>query len=569
MQTQKAASSELHFAQSQQQVNRFTKLMLNYAAQFCYINLNQDEQFYVLRKTRPELKRMKSQREFPFWSKVCRVLYVFSSLMLIANCFQQYVYDIDLYKYRSFLSDFPTAVNDSTRASKLLELWQSVEESRKVLRLIGSPHLNFNFMAECNYLYVLGFSFLSYAQTQIYYSFVRPFNFSLIRMLMDSSSETDNYKRLIVDESERFIESSRNLVRSYQLENDFTTQLATEFSLIRACSQSTLSKLLRDHQNTVEQLRSMIDSGALLPFNRQPNWMRTLSNWYAAFGVCFLVLCFPLIAYIWVIPLHVFPDIPMPTEPLDILIILGLLLLDVFGIVGCGFYLSVIVFDCIDQVYLIGKLNKQIKSCTNCNRLRLLQFHCNHQAQSNWKLGLRSQMNMQLLQVFLHHKLFMRQLGNLLHSHGFLTLVALEALLFPQLVLCINAPFVDAQFRTLVMILALVPVLWVNCSLVLICYMHSRCLELHKSLEYLLAHLVESEERSELVYADHTVVMLRKELRESDQVELQLAPKVLGMPFNYPMLLRAYFWCGILLLSVLISSGQNKPGHSTVTFGFF
>jgi len=178
--------------------------------------------------------------------------------------------------------------------------------------------------------------------------------------------------------------------------------------------------------------------------------------------------------------------------------------------------------------------------------------------------------NTNLLLVLLHYKIY-------LHNFKTETQRSLKIFVIPiafgillSLLTRLNSPYLVrvAEKNNLLtqayLLSALVPI---DLALVPLCHLHSKCLDLHKKLSYLLAHSIRVDEiyaRSFKIrsgqsnapmpitaYNRAVISMLRKELSYPERFQREHVVRHLGIACTYDHILSGHFWFGIVILSAM------------------
>ena len=172
-------------------------------------------------------------------------------------------------------------------------------------------------------------------------------------------------------------------------------------------------------------------------------------------------------------------------------------------------------------------------------------------------------MNENLLFALLHFKMFVMELNSSVNRtceiFGFAII-----LMFSIPVTSISQLHYlsrDPHLRIHAVTGAMCTILPASFVLVPICYLHSRCLEMFRSMNSLLAHAVDINRNGSLVYDEHTIILLRKELDCSRDARQRFAAKSFGNYCTYPFLCKVHFWFGLLLLMIMSGNQLGRNGN--------
>lgn len=167
----------------------------------------------------------------------------------------------------------------------------------------------------------------------------------------------------------------------------------------------------------------------------------------------------------------------------------------------------------------------------------------------------QEQMNIDLLYIIIHYKIFIAQLRPTKKSIGFVTLCSVGLMTIFPILARLHLPYISNQAaKVLSIIVCLLMAFLADFSLIPVCWMNSRCLSLYNSLSRLMAHLVELSNHPETgqLFDRHTIWLLRKELNHPERIASQFATSSMGMSFTYSRMLRIHFWIGLVVISLYI-----------------
>lgn len=528
-----------------------TKHLIEFSAKLCRVDIYHEENFRVLRRLKLSRKQ-KAELRYPKWSTLVQVVYVVCSLNILLLFVMQFLYDSSLRQKQQRIQS----------GSYEGELEEELRVERKILRLIGAAYIDFNAISEVCYLYQLGFCILGYVQTRLYYRYFCPFNSSIIRNFLRPQREHRNFQLLIQDELERLLESEK-IYLDYCL---VRSRFRYTNSNAHWQSESQKVNVINVRKSCLVHLMLLKDVGHLQPLNKNSDWLRKLSIYYALINLSFIATGATVIGTFWLVLSFNYQNVQLFLEPLDVLVISELIILEIIAIISCGFYLSVVVTNYIDQIYYILKLIKQFKQLLEENivsheRLMQLKLNSNNlQSDSTLfeaQLQASTLMNANLLFVVFQYKIFLRQLYSTMNSNRFIAFFALQAMMFPPVMMYIYSPYIPAQYKTYAICLGFWPITWIDLYLFPISYAFSRSLDLHRLLLSLLAHGVQVQTEIGSVYADHTLMLLEREISNSESPINRFSITMFGLSFTYSSLLKFHFWLSIIAIAVVLEVNQT------------
>jgi len=196
------------------------------------------------------------------------------------------------------------------------------------------------------------------------------------------------------------------------------------------------------------------------------------------------------------------------------------------------------------------------------------------------KLGfsLREQMNAHMLYSLMHYKIFVSQFKLL--GPGFsVTLASGLIILFSYPILCrLHTPYFDSsdeanhRFTLVIVSLSYVPPCFA--CLVIICFLHKRCLKLYGALASLMAHMTKANHLvrylgDEAIYSRHLVGVMRKEISHSTRMSHEFSIKSIGVRCTFSSVMKIGFWFGFVVISLVFKSTSDSNGlpFSGLAFG--
>lgn len=172
----------------------------------------------------------------------------------------------------------------------------------------------------------------------------------------------------------------------------------------------------------------------------------------------------------------------------------------------------------------------------------------------------RRAMNERLVVSLMQYKLFVALMRNGVHK-SFEIFISGPILMLACPVIGLLHGFMarqTAEHRLFTICLSCGLLIPCDITLLPLCHLHSRCLELYRSLGHLLAHAVRTNQTGP-IYDSHALECLRKELGRPEETIRCFATSNLGLACTYQLLCRLHFWFGLLLLLVVVlMSGEQR-----------
>jgi hypothetical protein len=177
-------------------------------------------------------------------------------------------------------------------------------------------------------------------------------------------------------------------------------------------------------------------------------------------------------------------------------------------------------------------------------------------------------MNHDLLLLVMHYRLFKVRLMALTRRSGFLVLCTIFMAFLLPIVGRIHLPyFMDSSVRTIINAICLITLSTADISLVPVCYLHRRCLDVYNALNSVLAHATDVARSPEGIdiYDRHLISTLRKELSHHEGIAAMFATKFAGISVTYPNLVRIHLYFSFLMLSLI----YDESSEQELTVGIF
>ena len=518
------------------------------------------------------------------------LLYLYSILHILAVIYYQYRHDwkikrLERIESTSMRETFPREGNDTTWARVQVELEDLVAEIRttsETLAWLGAPHIKATFAAECLYLSQVFIS-VAFPQSYIYYLLVQPFNFQVVRAILSRQQEQENINRMLREVVNKYMVSSYNFVcfarrmrRSTVIGRTsirFNDQQMSE--ILSGCNERIA---VQDHNQIVDQIRSIASRGLLQPLNQNPKQILSNSLVIALTSIVLITNCL----FYDIIILGSAIYFAAKTEdgwirPMDLIVIIDLAFIIFLTNTTSVFFPSLSLVNCLDQSVYANKIRAKIEHCIRMNNARFFDLSKLQRKQSRYEKrslehvktveSLKGQMNFELLLTLIHFKLFIWQFKHYSRSFSLIIFWAVVLTFTFPILGRLHVPYISSeinqQFRLFVVILSLIVLACTNLCLVPACYTHKRCLDLYKALSSLLAHVTRletehSHSNGERIYNRHNVYALRKELEYPKLLLAKFATNSGGLSLRYGTMLALYFWFSLIGFSTLFEASSGN-----------
>lgn len=255
------------------------------------------------------------------------------------------------------------------------------------LNLFGATFLDvFPFMYECLFLILILGTSIFYASVYLFNT-VEPFNFGLIRTIVDSQREQKAINELMLTVAREFEISSRNYVRTCIYGNQDEEIGQSDFNRIRLSSKEVEKKdddyqerrsnfrsneenerfdklLVRQPNRIVRDLKQLLLSGQLQPKNRVTKLVKPLAILFGPL-FCFLVVwcLLVVIALINIQRLSRLFNQKSRNSLMDEFAVSQYFLCGFYGTFMICFYSALLISASLDQSPLVRKLIKMMKEC--------------------------------------------------------------------------------------------------------------------------------------------------------------------------------------------------------------
>lgn len=574
---------------------RISRFILIYCGSFLHLNYydnqlgagdDQSEQ-QQQEKGKPHKIKMRFLRE------ICRpqfVVYLLAVAWVWLATIFQYRYDTQTFRLetlKSRLEETTTTSADyiehnTSLVRQITEQLVKANEAEADLRWVGAPFISMRLSIEVIYVYILIVSMATYLHACIRFNSTLVFDFPLARLILDPRRESGQYSQLITEQLAKLVASSSAYSRAWR-----------SFCLASTGSISETLKIsnhqLMQHQNMINELVNMASSGRLRPLNWSHSFRFKLPQNFGIFVV--LLSIYVVILLEFVRQMFFKSSGEIQTGMVDITVFVLTIILLFYATFACIYFISYVFFYSLDQIYYVNSLIELMSKIIESNRRNLMKLI---KTINSWKRIMKKlttpkspidiegkPMNSNLLFGLIHFKLFVAQFDRATQSSSLVILTTTILFFCMPIVSRLHLPYLDSEyFKWLAIGVSLATIVLFNFTILPVCYLHSRSLRLYRTLNSLMAHLVEtttvagskqehSSDTNNLarIYDNHLVWLLRRELDHPERLTKRFAFRAGGLEFTYQTLVRAHFWFGIIILSVV--SGISSANSSSGFFGYF
>lgn len=229
----------------------------------------------------------------------------------------------------------------------------------------GSIFVNLHFIMQVVYVFLCGSSTVLVFMVGYYYNRVKPFDFGLTRAMLDLKHERRLQNRLIVDEINKFIESSRVYAKTCvaRLERTENEGGWSQVGDQRNEASVRQNKVLLNYILTRRQLKQLALSGTLLPKHRTAKWVDAAS--LATFFMNLFSLIYAIIQIIFFngVFFAMNGNIPYDWRPGLIIFLVAVSIQYLMILPVALLILSHITANCVDQTYYCFNICKQTHKC--------------------------------------------------------------------------------------------------------------------------------------------------------------------------------------------------------------
>lgn len=516
----------------------------------------------------------------PLWSDLMYYFNYYFTLKAMVALYLQFVLDYRKYKLDKF-DQIAARYAASTFAEQHVyrnQLVQDYEELRASCAFIGAPFTDLSYLLEIGILFLITLTNTNYLVPQ----FIN-FDVAIVWVVLAPHRLQASIDSLVSDRVNNFIVSARTYYTK-AFEQDHRNDDKARYRHIKLYGAS------RGYMFHAEQVKSMAYNGVFQPYNRRKHRIREVAIVYDMIVIVLIIntLCLWLL-FVFVLP-QTYLHIASGTDPKERLFRAEILVSSLIGITTACTYVSSTIMMCVDQLYYVIKLCNLINECiigNNCTLVAYLSHSCcigappyvsipvaglplavqsRHEDRSDAGIGgaqvsddVYDRINLNLLQTLLHYKIFVKQLRSHFTAFKLFTSLAISVIFLLPLITRILIAYLDKVQQSICVIASVIIVLIIDCSLVMICRLHERCLDIYRHLQSLMAHNIAMDSLLKVhtdrpAYDEHLTWALRSELDHPERLTDQFSTRLLVGQTNmtYASLLSFHFWWGILTLSVMI-----------------
>lgn len=547
----------------------------------------------------------------------CRCILCLTLVIIVRNLFVMRIqYRYDTYKFH--LSRFRNAQKNTTSSDEVI-LWNykrlGINESNliewtAITRLeaesVGSNLRDQAFVFETMGMAVVVLTPILTVGAISYFRWFDPVNFHYTRMLQNLELEQWNCNLMIQKKIESIIKASETFVKvnsekfKYLLSSK-SNELLTSSRLSKTFLHPTppLTQIerarLAQHNWLRLCLHQLALSGSLQPLDRRPDrFIKSIQDQSVFIASNFIPAQFGVAALMWILG-YKFESLIDWFSAITLHLIVSMLLITSF------YYTAETAVYCTTQVNYSKDLIEMIRDFRNFNcQIFDSKFkHSNVVALENMELNQNvdllqeaskichwplsdiefNEINSRLVRIVCQYYLFIVQMRAAKATTRFLIgFSVIACAIYPGMCL-LHLPYMQTKKQGLISsVIFSFNILFADISLVPICVMHSQCLKLYACLSSLNANLrlqissvysIQLNENKKiassnscLLYNEHIVTSIGRELKDSNRFSKQFVVKVFGVHLGYKTLLRIHFWMGVIVLAFYrrdpLESSQNQ-----------
>lgn len=571
------------------------KRMLKFGLHLCHVRFEQ------------HLDDTNADNRDPLWSDLLYCFHYYISIKLTAVVYHQYVLDYHNYKLSKFDQTLDRYRHGLSHAqAEEVEIYRhhlvaDCESARGASKLLGAPFMHFNYILENALIYLIILVNCQYLVPQFFKSYI---DFTMIYMFFAPDKLKRSVDSLICNRVNSFIESSRlyNVQKLKQKRNSRPRPADVQEDF---ANQISVHKSLRSHKFLVEQVKHMARKGWLQPYNRRADRVREMLDIASLVFVTMLPASLGLwVLFEFVIPHSNLLSAKIESGPMDTLLRIEMLLFSVMGSFTTCIYLPGSMMICIDQAYSVSRLCSLINECMSNNTLTMAAYlrhpRLRHtvdpsagvQVEQSASIQiegaeqpimvddpsydeLEKKLNLSLMYTLMHYKIFVKLLRMQFKAFPVFATIILLVTYTAPLGSRLLVAYMDQTRRRLAILASLVMLIVCNASLVMVCWLHERCLDIYRHLQSLMAHTVAMDSLAQVhikrrAYDEHLTAMLRRELDHPEKLTDQFSTRLLIVQTNmtYASLIKYLFWWGILILSLMIID-PSRPDARDVFGGIW
>lgn len=521
-----------------------------------------------------------------------------SGLTFLAACVQ-YAYDYQKITHQllnSVVNEYrlPNETS-SSQTKKIKQQLHLIEEKiatyETVLKYIGDPFEDLKMFRECFGVFVVSGTLVAFISSTVYFRFIAPLNFSLIRLFLDEKREqriidtlidevcfkttVSSYRYLILTSRSRncSLKTTKCGPYAHQITHNLTIQ-----------ADSKQLKNFDLHNPIAHYLEDLRQQGSFKLPNRKEKWVAVLRRRFAVFILSDLYpICTIHILYV----LFGYNHVSMTKNPLFELT--SLLIMYIFTITTVSVtHTSSCFLHCLasDQSHAATEIIKLVENCVAQNTIATREFlELSAQLRTEQPIlnensnRLSDYINQNLTSVIMNYRIFVRQFLPIKHYYSYLvTVTTCFFTIYPFFVI-LHATYLSNNYRFFIILVYWSSLFWYNCQIFQVCVFHAQVQQLFRHLFYLMAHIDRNIERfksmgnridAKQIYNPFLVLLLRREISNPRLAIDKLSITILGYPVTYKHLLRMFFWVGLLSIYTLFSpynsGSSNIERTNSVSF---
>lgn len=167
--------------------------------------------------------------------------------------------------------------------------------------------------------------------------------------------------------------------------------------------------------------------------------------------------------------------------------------------------------------------------------------------------------NQWLLYTLMHYKIFVKQFKPMLHSFPFYITTIMFIMYWSIVPTRILIAYLDRDRIAASLLVGVINLSLCHIVLLMVCFMHSRCMSIYRHLQSLLAHTIAvdhtvNHQIGRKVYDRHLIWILRKELNHPDRLTEQFTIHLMAGRgrMTFSSLMRYDFWWGVAAIAIVL-----------------
>lgn len=549
---------------------------------------------------------------------------IFFLMLIHLSCNIIYQYKFDFIKFKLDKLDFllKSLVQNGTDGHPSAALVDEIKISRfkfnkieRTLQAIGAPHMRYAFMPEWVYSMCMCIAVLIYLVPQIFVILNGKLSYYFGRNFTVYKQELVQFDQLIQTEVDKFLTSSKNFVNALKTDQVYMKPGSTilicpkvnysstsnsdhiyELSLMDSIEEHKIKRQLRLLDFLDLQVVYWNAYKLLRPFNRSPKWIES----WASLVMPFFIVCF---TYVLMLDILISLLLITKMEPKGSLFSLdfipsNLILLEMFSLnffinIASTLHVSLYFFTCLDQIFLMNKLDQMAKQSIDISRLNLGQQLDRCLASNTELYNVKKQANSSLLYILMHFKIFEAQHKHLKTPFAFTIIIGLIIVFIYPIFGRLHLPYFEPNSGShmVMMVVSTLIIPPFTLCIVSICHNYHCCVRLFQTMAKYLAHIIDTEDyyeglkmndvlglsfgdnngtetttiwsKQDKIFSEHLVGLLRKLISHPEHLENEFAVRSIGLRFTYAHMLRLYFWFGLILISVITYRGRETQNDKS------